>query len=45
MLAVSAYYVGIVLSAFATYYAHNYPGIIGSTYSQSIVHVNSNPID
>ena len=25
------YYAGIMLNAFATYYAHNYAGIIGSS--------------
>ena len=31
MLAIGAYYAGIKLNAFATYYAHNYAGIIGSS--------------
>ena len=31
MLAICAYYAGIMLNAFATYYAHNYAGIIGSS--------------
>ena len=31
MLAVCAYYAGIMLHAFAAYYAHNYAGIIGSS--------------
>ena len=35
VLAICAYYAGIMPNAFATYYADNYPGIIGS----SIVHV------
>ena len=29
MLAIRAYYAGIMLNAFATYYAHNYAGTIG----------------
>ena len=31
MLAICAYYAGIMLNAFATYYAHNYASIIGSS--------------
>ena len=31
MLAICAYYTGIMLNAFATYYAHNYAGIISSS--------------
>ena len=31
MLAICAYYAGIKLNAFATYNAHNYAGIIGSS--------------
>ena len=31
MLAICAYYAGIMLNAFAAYYAHNYAGIIGSS--------------
>ena len=31
MLAICAYYAGIMLNSFATYYAHNYAGIIGSS--------------
>ena len=31
MLAICAYYAGIMLNAFGTYYAHNYAGIIGSS--------------
>ena len=31
MLAICAYYDGIMLNAFAIYYAHNYAGIIGSS--------------
>ena len=30
MLAICTYYAGIMLNAFATYYAHYYSGIIGS---------------
>ena len=29
--AICAYYAGIMLNGFATYYAHNYAGIIGSS--------------
>ena len=35
MLAICAYYAGITLNAFATYFAHNYAGIIGSSLSCS----------
>ena len=31
MLAICAYYAGIMLNAFATYYAHYYAGIVGSS--------------
>ena len=31
MLAICAYYAGIMLNVFATYYAHNCAGIIGSS--------------
>ena len=31
MLAICAYYAGIVLNTFTTYYAHNHAGIIGSS--------------
>ena len=31
MLAICAYYAGIMINAFATYYAHNYASIIGSS--------------
>ena len=31
MLAICAYYAGIMLNVFATYYAHNYAGIIASS--------------
>ena len=31
MLESCGYYTGITLNAFATYYAHNYAGIIGSS--------------
>ena len=31
MLAICAHYAGIMLNAFATYYAPNYAGIIGSS--------------
>ena len=38
MLAICAYYAGIMLNAFATYYAHNYAGIIGSSLPMMPVH-------
>ena len=31
MLVICAYYAGIMLNVFATYYGHNYAGIIGSS--------------
>ena len=31
MLAICAYYTGIMLNTFAAYYANNYAGIIGSS--------------
>ena len=36
MLAIRAYYAGIMLNAFATYYAHNYAGIINSSLVMAI---------
>ena len=31
MLKICVYYAGIMLNVFATYYAHNYAGIVGSS--------------
>ena len=40
MLAIYAYYAGIMFNAFVTYYAHNnYAGIIGSSLSARVNNV------
>ena len=41
MLASCAYYAGIILNAFATYYAHNDAGTVGSSL-QMIVYYSVN---
>ena len=42
MLAICAYYAGIMSNAFATYYAHNYAGIIGSSLQHAAPYVKGN---
>ena len=37
MLAIFAYYAGIMLNAFTTHYAQNYAGIIGSSLITRVV--------